>query len=207
MYPRTCSSAMYPRTCSSAMYPRTCSSAMYPRTCSSAMYPRTYAALHMYRPSPALASPHTPAPAGHRTAGDPRALFSGNWTRYIQLDEVRMGICDVPRGNRALARVWREHGTGYTPIRGTPPPRCRHFLAWGGAGVARAWRGHVRFPQADASQTRHARVPGASHTKGIEDADASWACPQLFLPVTKQMEHVKRWSRTHDEHAEAMTLF
>eukprot|EP00661_Eupelagonemidae_sp_cell13_P005307 gene5307-biopygen7174 len=32
---------------------------------------------------------------------------------------------------RTVTRAWRGHGAGY-----------RHFLAWGGGGVARAWRGH-----------------------------------------------------------------
>eukprot|EP00661_Eupelagonemidae_sp_cell13_P013908 gene13908-biopygen18593 len=38
-----------------------------------------------------------------------------------------------------VARAWRGRGAGY-----------RQFLAWGGAGVAGTWRGHVLSPQGTA---------------------------------------------------------
>eukprot|EP00661_Eupelagonemidae_sp_cell13_P016950 gene16950-biopygen23310 len=44
------------------------------------------------------------------------------------IPEALGGPAPPPRGNRTVARAWRGRGAGY-----------RHFLAWGGAGVARAF--------------------------------------------------------------------
>eukprot|EP00661_Eupelagonemidae_sp_cell13_P019101 gene19101-biopygen14535 len=70
------------------------------------------------------------------------------------------------RGNRILARAWRGHGAGY-----------RQSLAWGGAGMARAWHGQALSPQRQtASRTRllaRTCTPSRPHAEATQRRGAS----------------------------------
>eukprot|EP00661_Eupelagonemidae_sp_cell13_P007696 gene7696-biopygen10591 len=73
------------------------------------------------------------------------------------------------RGNRTVARARRGRGAG-----------CKHFfLAWGGAGVARARRGYALFPP---GRNVHTRVRPASVSLDAVVRPASGPRPLPFVP-------------------------
>eukprot|EP00661_Eupelagonemidae_sp_cell13_P001529 gene1529-biopygen1791 len=67
------------------------------------------------------------------------------WTGAVRpgvkaIANSRGGLETAPKSSSLAQRGNRGHGAGVARAKGI-------FLAWGGAGMARAWRGHVLFPQ------------------------------------------------------------